>query len=208
MLVPASAPWAHTTLYYSSFFAANAILGMFGGWIGITRSGNRVIDVERGTPGVQTLKVHRKLRSPSGARGSHMAFWDFFYDAAATVSMWAPLKLQPAFTPVNGDVGWQIAERNNVNYDMFDAWNASTRFFDTFRAKKLKSVQGPLRLQLETTEKLVRVALWFATDLSIPSSAVSGCGPSGTRQQIQRRLVTQQPPSLVTQSELSVLLDA
>src|SRR5262245_56287838 len=31
MLVPASAPWAHVTLYYASFFSANAILGMFGG---------------------------------------------------------------------------------------------------------------------------------------------------------------------------------
>src|SRR6266581_4007811 len=33
MFIPSNAPWAHVTLYYSSFFAANAILGMFGGWL-------------------------------------------------------------------------------------------------------------------------------------------------------------------------------
>jgi hypothetical protein len=33
MLIPSAAPWAHVTLYYSSFFAANAILGMFGVWV-------------------------------------------------------------------------------------------------------------------------------------------------------------------------------
>src|SRR5438046_1606169 len=47
MLVPASAPWAQVTLYYSSFFAANAILGTFGGWIGHTQDGIRMVDVER-----------------------------------------------------------------------------------------------------------------------------------------------------------------
>jgi hypothetical protein len=46
MLIPSNAPWAHVTLYYSSFFAANAILGMFGVWIDL----RRVIDVEQGTP--------------------------------------------------------------------------------------------------------------------------------------------------------------
>ena len=30
MFVASNAPWAHVTLYYSAFFAANAILGMFG----------------------------------------------------------------------------------------------------------------------------------------------------------------------------------
>src|SRR5437870_13269655 len=33
MFIPSNAPWAHVTLYYSSFFGANAILGMFGGWL-------------------------------------------------------------------------------------------------------------------------------------------------------------------------------
>src|ERR1700735_3516046 len=51
MLIPSNAPWAQVTLYYSSFFAANAILGMFGAWIHI----RRMVDVESGTVGSQTL---------------------------------------------------------------------------------------------------------------------------------------------------------
>src|SRR5712671_5035449 len=37
MSIPSNAPWAHVTLYYSSFFAANAILGMFGVWSHLKR---------------------------------------------------------------------------------------------------------------------------------------------------------------------------
>lgn len=208
MLVPISAPWAQVTLYYSSFFAANAILGMFGGWIGHEKGGNRVVDVEQRTPGSQALRIHRRLASPGRAGGSHRAFWDFFYDATAYISPWAPPDLKPALTPVNGDFAWQIAERNNVNYDMFHAWNASTFMFDTFKPAKLKALSGSLRLQLETTGRIVNLGLWFARALSVPSGALVGCGPTGTRHQIQRRLVSQKAPSIVTQSELSSLLDA
>jgi hypothetical protein len=208
MMVPVSAPWAHVTLYYSSFFAANAILGMFGGWIGLTKAGTRVVDVERGAPGSQALRVHRRLASPAGAAGSHRIFWDFYYDAVASISAWAPTSLQPALQPVNNDFAWQIAARNCVNYDMFDAWSASRHFFDTFKAAKLNTLRGPLQLQLETTQRLVNLGLWFAKDLSLSASAVVGCGVTGTRQQIQRRLITQKPPALVMQSALPDLLEA
>ncbi len=86
MLVPISAPWAQVTLYYSSFYAANAVLGMFGGWIGHSKTGIRVVDVERGVAGSQELRIHRKFRSPSGATGAHRVFWDVFYDATASIS--------------------------------------------------------------------------------------------------------------------------
>lgn len=207
MLVPVSVPWAHVTLYYSSFFAANAILGMFGGCISQTKSGNRVVDVERGVPGSQALRVHRRLASPAGAVGSHKTFWDFFYDAAASISAWAPPALEPALKPVNGVFSWQIDERNSVNYDMFQAWDASTLLSGTFNAARLNTLSGPLQLQLETTERIVHLGLSFANTLSLPNTALGGCGHAGTRHQIQRRLVTQRAPSMVTQSELSVLLD-
>ena len=208
MLVPVSAPWAHVTLYYSSFFASNAILGMFGGCISQTKGGNRVVDVERGSPGGQALRVHRRLASPAGAVGSHKTFWDFFYDAAAAISAWAPAGLASALTPVNGAFAWQIDERNGVNYDMFQAWAASTLLSGTLNPARLNTLSGPLQLQLETTERIVQLGLWFANALSLSNTALSGCGHSGTRHQIQRRLVTQRAPAMVTQSHLSTLLDA
>ena len=56
MMVPVSAPWAQVTLYYGSFFAANAVLGIFGGWIGHTQNGNIAVDVERGASGTQCVE--------------------------------------------------------------------------------------------------------------------------------------------------------
>jgi hypothetical protein len=200
MLVPASAPWAQVTLYYSSFFAANAILGMFGGWIGQTRSGIRVVDVEHRVAGAQQLRIHRRLSSPNGAAGSHRVFWDFFYDAVASIAAWAPNSLAIALSPVNGDFAWQIAERNDVNYDMFNAWAAAKLFHGTFKAAKLTSLSGPLQLQFETSERLIKLALQFATDVGLSTNALEGCGQIGTGVQVRRRLGAQRPPQLVTQS--------
>lgn len=207
MLVPISAPWAQVTLYYSSFYAANAVLGMFGGWIGHSKTGIRVVDVERGVAGSQELRIHRKFRSPSGATGSHRVFWDVFYDATASISAWAPANLAGALDPVNNDFAWQINERNNVNYDMFHAWATSTHFFGTFKPAKLRSLSGPPALQLEKTEQIIKLALHFAKAVSLDGTSLTGCGTSGTRLQLQKRLVTKAAPSLVTQSELSTLLE-
>jgi hypothetical protein len=200
MLVPASAPWAQVTLYYASFFAANAILGIFGGWIGHASGGVRVVDVEHGVPGAQELRIHRRLSSPNGAVGSHRVFWDFFYDAVASVSAWAPSSLASALSPVNGDFAWQIAERNDVNYDMFNAWSAAKLLYGTFKPKKLDSLRGPLQLQFETSERLIQLALHFASDVGMATSALEGCGQAGSVAQIRRRLGAQRPPQLVMQS--------
>ena len=207
MMVPASAPWAQVTLYYGSFFAANAILGLFGGWIGHTRSGPIVVDVERGASGTQVLKIHRRLKSPSNARGSHRTFWDFFYDSAPAVSAWAPPDLAQALTPVNGDYAWQIGERNSVNYDMVDAWNATTLFHSTFKPARFNSLRGPLQLQLDGTERMIRLALHFASHAGLSGEAIAGSGPTGTRQQIQKKLVMQVPPSIAMQSGLYSLFE-
>jgi len=207
MLVPVSAPWAQVTLYYASFFAANAILGIFGGWIGQTQSGHCVVDIEHGIPGKQELCVHRKPPSPSGARGSHKIFWDFFYDGVPSISAWAPANLTSVLVPVNGDFAWQIAERNGVNYDMFSAWSASTFFYSHFKPSKLRTLNGPLQLQREVAEQMITLALHFAKAVSLTTEALTGCGPKGTRLQIQKRLVSQAPPKVVTQSEFSRLLD-
>lgn len=200
MLVPISAPWAHVTLYYASFFAANAILGMFGGWTGHTASGNRVVDVENGAVGSQELRVWRRPSAPSGLKGSHRVFWDFFYSAVASISAWAPPGLAGALVPVNGDISWQIAERNDVNYDMHYAWAASARLHTTLKPARLKTLSGPIRLQLEVTETMIKLALHFANAVLRSPLSLTGCGATGSRQHVQRRLATQAPPSLVSQS--------
>lgn len=200
MLVPASAPWAQVTLYYASFFAANATLGLFGGWVGQTQDGIRVIDVEHPLPGSQELRIYRRLASPSGAAGSHRIFWDFFYNSVASIAAWAPPELAPALTPVNGNFAWQIAERNNVNYDMHDAWTASKLFHGTFRASRLKSLSGPLQLQFEASERLIKLALRFAAEIALSTTALEGVGQTGASAQVRKKLGAQRSPQLITQS--------
>jgi hypothetical protein len=208
MLVPVSAPWVQVTLYYSSFFAANAILGMLGGWVGQTKTGKRLlVDVERGVPGSQELKIHRKFQSPSGANGSHRVFWDLFYDATASISAWAPPALISALDPVNNDFAWQIGERNDVNYDMFHAWQASSLFFGTFDSANLASLSGPPALQLDKTDLMIKLALFFADAVALPGHSLDGCGVAGTRRDRQKLLVNEVPPHLVAQSQLPTILE-
>ena len=200
MLVPSSAPWAHVTLYYSSFFAANAVLGMFGGWIGVTSGGGRVVDVEDGAPGSQQLRIHRRLKSPSNAVGSHRQFWDFFYDSVASLVAWTPDHLDQALSPSTGDYSWQIVPRNEVNYDMFRAWSSSVELERSFDRKKLRTLRGRIALQLEATERMVTLALHFADELSVSGWGLQGLEGDSDGQSAGRRLARQAPAKLLGQS--------
>ena len=201
MLIPSNAPWAHVTLYYSSFFAANAILGMFGAWIHF----ERVIDVERGTPNSQILRISRQVRSPSGFKGSHKVFWDFFYEGCAIITPWVPASFQYVVAPVNNDRAWQINARNDVNYDTFVAFDSAKLFDSSFNPKRLRSVGGSLGQQLEVSEGMLRLAVYFANHLGVSSFPFEGLG-TGNRSKIMRALVTKVPPALRTQSVLDDLL--
>ena len=208
MIVPASAPWMHVTLYYASFFAAQAILGMFGGWIGSAPGAKLIVEVHDGRPGSQEVNVRRWKSSPNGRTATHAAFWDYFYDAAASIAPWVPGTLASALDPVNGDPAWLTSQRNEVNYDSVRAWEASTLLQNTFQPEQFPDqLMGPLGQQFETTERMVQLAATLARLVSIQSFALDGCGVDGTRLQIQRQLVCQPAPALTNQSALQQLLD-
>jgi hypothetical protein len=201
MFIPSNAPWAHVTLYYSSFFAANAILGMFGAWVHY----ERLVDVDQGAPNNQVLLISKRVRSPSGYKGSHRVFWDLFYEGCNIISPWVPSEFQATIAPVTNDRAWQIDARNEVNYDMFRAFDGAVRLNESFNPKKLRSLSGPLAQQLEVTEGMVKLALYFANLFGVSSFAYEGLG-TGSRAKILRALVTKVPPGLATQSVLQELL--
>ena len=205
MLVPVAAPWAHVTLYYSSFFAANAILGMFGGYV--KAEGKRtVIDVLAQMPDSQEFLITRNPPLPAHAPGTHGAFWAFFYDSAAKVRPWAPLGLAGALTPPAGLV-WQTTTRNAVNYDMFCAFEASQAFPAALDPTKFPaSISGNLRQQLETTEQMVDLAMTFARVLKLECFALSGLANGSGRLKSQRRLVRRTAPRVVTHSAIDRFL--
>jgi hypothetical protein len=197
MFIPSNAPWAQVTLYYSSFYAANAILGMFGAWV----HHERLVDVDQGTINSQALRVSRRVQSPSGFKGSHRVFWDLFYDGHNQIAAWIPAQLQPSTAPVNNDRIWQITARNEVNYDTFMAFGAATLIQNNFNPRRLRSLNGPLAQQLEVTEGMLKLALYFATDFQVSSFPYQGLG-AGARSRVLRMLVSKVPPGLVTQSVL------
>ena len=202
MFIPSNAPWAHVTLYYSSFFAANAILGMFGAWIHF----KSIVDVEIGTPHLQKLRIDRRFLSPSGYKGSHRVFWDFYYEGCKRFSPWVPPRLQQVTAPVNSDRVWPVRARNAVNYDSFTSFEAVKNFSNSFKPASLHSVTGPLRQQLELTEGMLSLAAYFANYLGVNSFAFDGLNVMGKRSTIVRKLVTKVPPSLANQSALKTLL--
>ncbi len=205
MFIPSNAPWAHVTLYYSSFFAANAILGMFGVWVNF----ECLVDVEHGTARNQVLLVtkhlNKKLKSPNGYTGSHKVFWDLFYYGCNAISPWVPTKLQGTMSPVNNDPVWQVRVRNDVNYDMFEAFKGATLVNKTFNPRRLQSLSGALAEQLNLAENMLKVALYFANEFDVNSFAFEGLS-TGTRGRVLRSLVRKVPPDLTYQSVLRELL--
>lgn len=203
MVVPCNAPWAHVTLYYSSFFAANAILGMFGVWI--SASPKRLVDVVNGVPNSQELRVSRPPRPSGGYGGSHVLFWELFYQAAAVISPWAPPEMASALMPVNNDPTWLIRERNAVNYDSWIAFESAVALHASFTPTLLKSLRGSLAQQLVTTEKLLLLACRFASDVNLDSAAFAGLA-CGSRKSAMKSLVRRAVPNLAKQSVVGALL--
>jgi hypothetical protein len=88
---------------------------------------------------------------------------------------------------------------------MFRAFDEAMLFETRFNPKRLRSLHGPLAQQLDLTEGMLKLALYFANYFGVSSFAYEGLG-TGTRQKILRALVTKVPPGLVTQSILHDLL--
>lgn len=201
MFTPSNAAWSQVTLYYASFFAANAILGMYGAWIGL----GYFADVESGIPNHQVVQVHKKkLKGPSGFGGSHEVFWDLYYEGCTSFAPWVPLHLSEAITPVNNNRTWQIASRNGVNYDMAQAFDASVLLHSNPRPKDLSQYGGSLGQQREVTENILRLAIHFANEFKVNSFPYEGL-VAAERPKAIRALVTKAPPNLVTQSILQQL---
>jgi len=132
-------------------------------------------------------------------------FWDFFYDGCNTISPWVPANFQSAVVPVNNDRVWQIESRNDVNYDMQSAFDGALFFGNSFNPRRLRPLPGSLGQQLDVTEHMLRLAIYFAQLFGVHSFAYEGLGP-GSRAKLFRDLVTKAAPSLVTQSVLQELM--
>jgi len=189
LLLPSACGWAQVTLYYSGYFAASALLAMFGARTYWRRPYPLAIQVDTGRPGSQVLKVVN-TRPMSTYRGSHQRFWDLFYASVSTLvpSIDPPLRI--AVTPVSNNPTWLIEERNAVNYESRIWYQAMEDFQVSFRRSNLRSsLPGALSTQFEITEGLLRVSCGFGRTLGLTSDALMNVLPEAARSVRIRSLI-------------------
>lgn len=201
MLAAASAPWAHVSLYYSTFFFASASLLMLGAH---TDGGAFLFDVATSAPGSQSLEVRRRTKKvpvvPGG--GPHRSFWKLFYKATPTLHPLLTPALQAVIQPVSGDEEWQIARRNEINYEADKAVEVMEDFLNSFRPKKVNpknlqaSLTGPLATQFGLAVGMAELAFFVATSVSLgPEGLQTLAKGTPTRKQLLDRLVVRARPA-------------
>lgn len=187
LMTVSACPWAHTTLYYSAFFAASATVEMFGGFLDAPKL---LIEVTVETPNSQELSVVRNLRSRSNYRGSHQMFWDLYYRACAKLTPWIPRSLSMAVVPVSNDPVWQSERRNDINYDTYLALDLASTFQRGLRTSRFPhSLPGVLSTQFQVSRAMVELAFHVAKDLRLRTDALGVFGPRRRRRRFIRDLV-------------------
>lgn len=190
LMLAGSAWWAHVTLYYGAYYSARALIGMFGAWMNIPLV---IVDVGSGNIGAQELTVHRLPRGKRSAafgftnyHGTHQAFWDIFYNGIQQLSPWIKEpEFHIAITPVSNDPAWQIAKRNEINYDSHLAIKLAEEFMGNFQSAQFpNSLPGVMNTQFKITENLVMLAFRYAKDFGIATDALDMLMSPATRNQI------------------------
>lgn len=208
LMIPSSSPWAHVTLYYGSWFASRALLGMFG----CTVFRSVVIDVASSSPGRQALQLHgigkRQGQMTTTYNGSHRQFWDFFYRAVGALRPMLGPRFAAVLAPVNRRPTWQIEQRNNLNYDCHAALRLSQDFSQGFSKERFPgSMPGALGTQYRILEGLVELAYAYAVQFGVSTDALSGLGqPGPLRDKVRQLIYGDKPPGLVRKTRKSALI--
>lgn len=193
LLSDASASWAFVTLYYGAYFAASALLGMFGAWK--LRKARKIIEPVATASGA--LRVESASR-PSSYQGTHQQFWEFFYFNAKYLKPYVKAKYRFALNPISGDVTWPIRNRNELNYDSFAALELASAHKKLFQADSFPaSLPGVVNTQFRFLETLLAVAGTLAQTIGIETNALFGLSTLDTRVlRIERLVLATHPPRL------------
>jgi len=178
LLISGFASWAHVTLYYSSFYSARALLGMFGNYIGnqtfvAVNSGNirnQKFDVKIGG---SAFKKHLTSIGVQLTPGSHKILWGVFYVFSPRLTSYVQPDLQWVLQPIGPDPYWQTENRNNVNYETFNAVDLIKNFEISANIKKDRSkLPHPLKTQFDISDALIRLNFKFAKDFNFKTPAL------------------------------------
>ena len=207
LMTPSSSHWAHVTLYYGAWFAAHAILGMFGCEV----LNNRIIDVNRSAPGNQELSVQR-IGNGRGKyyvtqQGSHRQFWEIFYKATVSIRPFVDSSISPILSPVSSRDVWLIEQRNDINYNTVKSVSTGGQFNATFSEAGFPGcLPSALNTQYQVCEGLLSVGSSFATDFGLATDALDVLSsPAPFNQRVRELVYNSTVPDLVTRTKKNEL---
>ena len=202
LMVPSSIHWAHVTLYYGAWFAAHALLGMFGCHV-LSR---HIVEVERSSPGNQRLRRipigDRPNQFPLTRKGSHQRFWEAFYATTPHIIRFADAQYAQFLVPVSNNQMWLIDERNRVNYNSIESIGRRDSFVASFSAGSFPgSLPGQLNTQYAVCEGLIFVCHSFASQLQLATDALNSLGlQTSFQQRVKQHVYDPNTPNLVGQT--------
>ena len=207
LMIPSSSPWAHVTLYYGSWFASRALLGIFGCTI---FSSNFVIDVDTGSPGNQKLRYRRigkgEGRENTTYNGSHERYWDLYYRAVNSLKPMVDPHYSPALSPISSDPVWQIVNRNKINYDSFVGFDLAKDFDQSFSKSSFPScLPGTLGTQFRVLEILIELVYSYFCRFCLSTDALHQLrSPVSLRDKVCHLIYDEKPPGLVRKTKKSI----
>ena len=181
LMMPSSCHWAHVTLYYGTWLAARALLGLFGCAV----FKDHVIEVVSSRPGSQSLIV-RKIGSRNSQyhvtnRSSHKQFWEIFYNTVPGLIGFVPIQFGTFLTPMYNDAFWLIQKRNEINYSVDLSFEQAGRFSDAFDTTRFpNSLPGFLQTQYRVCEGILGASTTFAKRCGLATDGTQGLGSTGS----------------------------
>lgn len=187
LLIDSSCAWAYVTMYYGTFYAAKALLSLFGGWIDFSFKNTAIIEAQNGSPGQQELIIRKNkthINQLSIFTGSHRKFWDLFYATVANILPLLPYPYtwQIGLTPVLNSRTWLIDKRNDVNYDSFCSFNLMCAFQRNFKVRNFSvNLPGDLKLQYQVLHNITELVFYITKQFKIKTDALENFLPIGNR---------------------------
>ena len=207
LMTCSASPWSHVTMYYGSWHAAHALLGLFGCAI----VNHRVVDVARGLPGNQALRIrgigNRQGEEHTTCRGSHEKFWDFFYRAFGAARPVFPSRFWVAISPMLGDPLWQIAMRNDINYDLYSSTMLAQNFDQTFACGRFPAcLPSVMNTQYRVLDLLLEMSFHYAREFGITTDGLDGVrGHSPLRAKVRQLIFNERASDLVSRTRKSIV---
>ena len=207
LMIPSSSHWAHVTLYYGAWFAARALLGIFGCVV----LGKHVIHVNRSSPSDQELRIQRigagQDRYNVNHNGLHQRFWEIFYRAVPSIRPFVDDKFKPTLSPISSSDVWLIEQRNRVNYNTIESIGSISSFSLKFSEGDFPGcLQGVLNTQYKVCEGILAASCSFATKLGLATDALDVLSDSATLgQKVQDLVYGPVVPDLVAKTKKTEL---